>query len=237
MIPIFIITCDRLKVLKESIQSYHDYIKTPFKIIIIDLGSTYKPTMEFLQSLKRNGITVYWNGRIKHARNLNFHVDYNIQNYFKNHPTSNYVVTDPDIALDNVDDDILDVYNYLLDILPEVGTVGPMLRIDDIPDYYHNKEKAQVLHFRNFWSKEIKNIKYKNKVIEYIYGDIDSTFGMNRAGTHWKRLQKSIRTMSPYLARHLDWYINPKNLTPDQKHYIKYASKAVAHWSMENFKL
>lgn len=234
MIPIFIITCDRLKILKESMQSYYDYIKTPFEIVIIDFGSTYKPTMEFLQSLGRNGIIVYWNGRIKYLRDLNY-IDYNIQNYFKDHPASNYVVTDPDIALDNVDSDILDVYSYLLEVLPKIIVIGPMLRIDDLPDHYHNKEKVQVGHFRNFWSREINNIEYKNKVIQYIDGNIDTTFGMNRAGTHWRRLRKGIRTMPPYSARHLDWYINSKSLTPDQKHYVKYASRAVAHWSIEDY--
>ena len=237
MIPIFIITCDRLKILRESIQSYYDCIKTPFEISIINFGSTYKPTVEFLRDLERSGTVVYWNGRIKYIRHLNSQVGHNIQDYFKGHPASNYVVTDPDIALDNADGDILDVYSYLLDVLPEISTAGPMLRIDDIPDHYHNKKRVQTLHFRNFWSREINNIEYKNKVIEYINGNIDTTFGMNRAGTHWKRLRKGIRTMPPYSARHLDWYLDPRHLTPDQKHYVKHASKAVAHWSMEDFKL
>jgi hypothetical protein len=179
---------------------------------------------------------VSWNGRIIHPRHLNYFVGHAIQGYFKNHPASNYIVTDPDIALDNVDGDILDVYSYLLKALPEIRVVGPMLRIDDIPDYYQHKERARAGHFQNFWSRKVNDIKYKNKVIKYIYSKIDTTFAMNKAGTHWKRLQESIRTMSPYLARHLDWYVNSKNLTPDQEYYIKHASKAVAHWSMENFK-
>lgn len=229
MIPIFIITCDRLESLKESIQSYHDYIKTSFEIVIIDFGSTYKPTVNFLQGLEHNGIKVYWNGRIKYPRSFNFHIDYNIQDYFKDHPASNYVVTDPDITLDNTDGDILSVYSYLLEALPRIVIVGPMLRIDDLPDHYHNKEKLQIVHGQNFWLKEIRNIKYKNKVIKYVHCKIDTTFAMNRVGTHWRRLQRSIRTMSPYSARHLDWYLDPKNLTPDQKYYMKYASRKIAH--------
>jgi len=235
MIPIFIITCDRLNVLKESMQSFHDYIKTLFEIVIIDLGSTYKPTVEFLRGLEHGEVMVYWGGRIKHPRDLNFHVSYTIQDYFKSHPACNYVVTDPDIALDNVDRDILDVYNYLLEILPRITVVGPMLRIDDIPDCYHNKEKVQIRHFREFWSKEINNIKYKNKVIRYISTKIDTTFGMYKEGSQWHRLQNGVRVFAPYSARHLDWYLNSKNLTPDQKHYVEYASKAITHWSMGNY--
>jgi len=234
MIPIFIITCNRLEVLKQSIKSYHDCIKTPHEIVIVDFGSTYEFTIEFLRDLERRGIKVYRNNRIRHLEDLNY-IDHNIQDYFKNHPASNYVVTDPDVELDNVEGDILDIYGYLLEALPRIVAVGPMLKIDDIPDHYHNKRKVQVGHYRGFWSKKINSIKYKRKTIKFIYCSIDTTFAMNRAKTHWKRLQKSIRTMSPYSARHLDWYLDPKNLTPDQEYYIKYASRAVAHWSMEDY--
>ena len=53
---------------------------------------------------------------------------------------------------------------------------------------------------------------------------------MNRAGTRWKRLQSGIRTFTPYSARHLDWYINPKAMPPDQQYYMNCASPN-AHWS------
>jgi len=231
MIPIFIITCERLEVLKKSIQSYHDCIKTPFEIIIIDFGSTYKPTIEFLKNLEREKTKVYWKARIKHPKGLN-RIDRNIQDYFKTHPGSNYVVTDPDIALDNVDGDIFNVYSYLLNAMPEIEVVGPMLRIDDIPDYYRNKKIVESRHYKNFWSKERNYIQYKNKTIEYIHSKhIDTTFAMNRAWTRWRRLKLCIRTLSPYLAKHLDWYLDLDNPTPDQKHYIEYASSAISNWS------
>ena len=231
MIPIFIITCERLEVLKQSIQSYHDCIKTPFEIVIIDFGSTYGPTVKFLQNLEHKGIKVYFKRKIYHPRSLNL-LNRNVQHYFESHPKSNYVITDADVALDNVDGDILDVYDYLLEILPEVSTVGPMLRINDIPDYYQYKEKVQADHQKYFWSKEVESIQYKDKIIKYIFTKIDTTFGMNRAGTQWKRMKAiAIRTMSPYLAKHLDWYLDLENPTPDQEYYMKHASERIANWS------
>lgn len=231
MIPIFIITCERLEVLKQSIQSYHDCIKTPFEIVIIDFGSTYMPTVEFLQGLERKGIKVYWKKKIYAPRGLN-RLNRNVQHYFETHPKSNYVITDPDIALDNTDGDILDVYSHLLDALPEIGTVGPMLRINDIPDHYQYKDKVQTDHEKHFWSKEVESVQYKNKSINYSFTRIDTTFGMYRIGTQWKRLMTiAIRTMSPYLAKHLDWYFDSDNLPPDQEYYMKHASERIANWS------
>jgi len=231
MIPIFIITCERLEILKQSIQSYNDYIKTPFEIVIIDFGSTYEPTVKFLQGLEHKGIKVYWKKKIFHPRGLN-RLNRNVQHYFESHPKSNYVITDPDIALDNVEGDILDVYSHLLEVLPEVYTVGPMLRIDDIPDHYQHKEKVQIDHQRYFWSKEVKSIQCKDKIIKCVFTKIDTTFGMNRAGTRWQRMRPiSIRTKSPYLAKHLDWYLDLGNPTPDQKYYMEHASERIANWS------
>jgi len=143
------------------------------------------------------------------------------------------VVTDPDIALDNVNGDILEVYAHLLEMLPEIAVVGPVLRTDNIPDYYPRKEEIITWEMQhNPPRKGIYNIRYKDKVINLIFAKIDTTFGMNRAGKHWgRRTIKAIRVLSPYSARHLDWYLNPLNLTPDQEYYMKHASAGITHWS------
>lgn len=233
MIPIFIITCDRLKVLEQSIQSYYDNIKTPFKIVIIDFGSTFIPTLKYLKQLQGEGKKVYWMDKINRNSDLNG-IDKIIQNYFFDHPVSNYVVTDPDIALDDVNGDILEVYSYLLEEVPGINVVGPMLRIDDIPDYYPKKAKvvSKSLHV-DFHSRTVSTIKYKDRDIKYIFAPIDTTFAMSKAGTHWMRLKRGARIFSPYSAKHLDWYINPEDLSPDQTYYIEHASKKIAHWSMK----
>jgi len=233
MIPIFIITCDRLKVLERSIQSYYDNIKSPFEIVIVDFGSTYGPTLEFLRHLEHGGKKVYWEKRIIHNYDLN-NIDTAIQDYFKNHPASNYVVTDPDIALEDSDGDVLDVYSYLLEKIPGINVAGPMLRIDDIPDYYPKKAKvvSNSSHV-DFHSRTVETIKYKDKEIKYVFAPIDTTFAMNKAGTHWARLKRGVRVLPPYSAKHLDWYVNHNDLSPDQIYYIEHASRKIAHWSVK----
>lgn len=233
MIPIFIITYDRLRVLKESIQSYHDCIKTPFEIVVVDFGSTYGPTIEYLKNLEQEKVKVYWKDRIHHKDGLNS-ISGIVQDYFRDHLASNYVVTDPDIALDNVEGDVLEVYANLLKNLPKITVVGPMLRIDDIPDHYPKKQKliSKSLHV-DFHSRPVSTIKYDDKIIRYIFALIDTTFAMNRAGTPWRRWRQGVRVLRPYSARHLDWYLDPNDLTPDQTHYKENASRRIVHWSVE----
>lgn len=231
MIPIFIISCDRLEVLKKSIQSYNDCIKTPFEIVIIDFGSTYEPTLEYLKGLEHEKVKVYWKEKIRHKGNLN-NISEIVQDYFKDHSASNYVVTDPDIALDNVEGNILNVYTHLLEILPENYIAGPMLRIDDIPDYYPRKKEVINWEMRHNPPRlKINTIQYENRIVKYIFAHIDTTFSMNRAGTSWRRYVMAARVMPPYSARHLDWYLNPQCLSGDQEYYMKHASRRISNWS------
>jgi len=241
MIPIFIVTCDRLTMLQESIQSYHDTIDTPFIIVMLDQGSSYGPTVEYLRMLESAGTKVYrWSspntGKRRNAKRNDLMVTQSIKDYFTTHGSSNYVVTDPDIALDPADGNILAVYSTLLGKMTNVAVVGPMLRIDDIPGYYPEKEillsGKKGLHYK-FHRSAIRTINLGHDPIRYIKAPIDTTFGMYRSGTEWRRLQHGIRTLAPYTAKHLDWYVDPDNVSPDQAYYMEHASNN-NHWSRWN---
>lgn len=227
-IPIFVITCDRLEITRQSIRSYQQ-IKTPYEIVIHDNGSSFKDTVSYLKRLKDRGIKVYRRPKITTVNELNL-VRESVKDYFLSHEPSNFVVTDCDIALHNVSGDILEFYTYVLHNT-KAQVVGPMLEIDDIPDYYPRKERVLQLHKKRFWNKPTKFLDYKNKRIKFINAPIDTTFGMYRKRTTFKRHQQGIRTHAPYTARHLDWYLHPNKITPDQEHYIKNRASAISHWS------
>lgn len=230
MIPIFIITCDRVEMLRESMQSYCDRIETPTEFIIIDMGSTYPPMIEHLSEREKGGVKIYRESKVNSRSELN-KVNASIQDYFRTHPSSNYVVTDPDICFDDIKADILEVYAHLLKNLPEIVVVGPMLRIDDIPKHYPLRRRLLTnSRHKAFHEREVYSLFYNGGEIKFIYAKIDTTFGMYRAGSQWRRLQGGVRVLAPYSAKHLDWYIDPENIPEDQRHYMQNASR-VAHWS------
>ncbi len=230
MIPIFIITCDRVEMLKKSMRSYREQIETPVEFIMIDMGSTYLSMIEYLGELEKEGMKIYRENRVNSRSELN-KINASIQDYFRTHPQSNYVVTDPDICFDDIKADILDVYAYLLNNLPEIVVAGPMLRIDDIPEYYPLRKRLLTnSRHKTFHEREIYSVFYNGGEIKFIYAKIDTTFGMYRAGSQWQRLQSGIRVLAPYSAKHLDWYVDPGNMPEDQRYYMQNASQ-VAHWS------
>jgi pyruvyltransferase len=145
-------------------------------------------------------------------------------------------MTDPDIKLNKVNGDILEFYIYLLNKLNKTS-VGPMLKIDDIPDEYHNKKGAIAGHTKQFWEKTKKTILFKNKIYKYIECNTDTTFQLFSAKNIPKSFPhgNSIRTLQPYDAKHLDWYTNPNNLSPCQLYYLNNTTK-ISHWNNKNWK-
>lgn len=225
-------------------QSYYDYIKAPFEIVICDQGSTFGPMKEFLEKLESDGVIIYrWEEGLNDPSRMNLNrndkkIAEDIRDYFRSHPESNYVVTDPDIFLDDVRGDILEVYAYFLEKMPQKVAVGPMLRIDDIPDHYPWKERlisGKMGCHKGFHSLKVNTIQYESRTIRYIFAPIHTTFAMHRKEVRWRGFSiQSIRVLAPYGAKHLDWYVDPKNLSEDQKYYAEHSSTTNAHWSKFN---
>lgn len=229
-IPIFIITFQRLNVLKEAVDSFKRNIATPFRIVISDNHSTYPPLLRYIDELEKEGALIYRNVSNNPFRN----VFANIEDYKRKYNPKYFVVTDPDIALDKNPGDVLELYKHLLNKNKHVHSVGPMLRINDIPNYYTLRDEVFKRH-GSIWRLPTKTIKWKSMSVRYCRFPIDSTFGMYRGNSQFifdKRRTKvpALRVHAPYTARHLDWYINPQNPSEDQKIYQRAASE-VAHWS------
>jgi pyruvyltransferase len=226
-IPIFIIVHNQYETLKKSVVSYEKYIKTPIEIIFHDVCSSYFETTNYLETKQNEGYKVYRSEVNNHHTVMN-----SIKDYISKNPDCEYVVmTDPDIELYNVNGDILEFYIYLLNKFNKIS-IGPMLKIDDIPDEYYNKRSAIIGHTKQFWSRPRKTILFKNQNYQYIECVLDTTFQLFSS----KKLPPyfphhyGIRTLEPYSARHLDWYINPNNMTPCQLFCSNNSSK-ISHWN------
>tara|TARA_X000000950_G_C13735130_1_gene586009 strand:- start:114 stop:929 length:816 start_codon:yes stop_codon:yes gene_type:complete len=226
-IPIFIITHNRYEILKQCVESYEKSINHPIRIIFFNTASNYQPTIDYMNEKVNTGSLIY-------NCNINNHklVTLAIKDYLENNPQCKYyILTDPDIELDNVNDDILDFYIHLLNE-KKVKSVGPMLRIDDIPDYYPRKQNAIDLHTIQFWNKPKNTTMYKAKLYEYIECNTDTTFQLSARDNIPADYpnNNSIRCFAPYSAKHLDWYLDPNNLPPCQKYYSDECSD-VSHWA------
>ena len=224
-IPIFIIVHDRVQVLKKSVASFENQITTPIEIIFHDVASTFPGCLRYLSTMKANGYKVY-----RSETNNHHTVNTTIDRYLAGHPECEYyVITDPDIELDHVNGDILEFYIWLLNKYGRHLAVGPMLRIDDIPNYYPKKKLAIQRHTQQFWRKKPMQLVWKDNPVSIQRSPIDTTFQLVHKSNKKRYPRAGIRCYAPYAARHLDWYINPNSMTADQAYYSSRASRA-AHW-------
>ena len=217
-VPIFIIVNNHYELLEKTVESFQTRIKTSFTIIFHDVASTYEPTLTYLKQKENNGYIVYRTQINNHHTVMD-----SVKDYMRKHVhIEYYVITNPDIMLNSVNGDILEFYKYILNNY-DVYSVGPMLEIDDIPDYYCEKQNIIDTHSNQFWNKPRHIVHFKGKTYQMIRCVAnDTTFQMHSVKNILTTLphKKSMRCLYPYSAKCLSWYIDSKIITckPTQKH-------------------
>ena len=209
MIPIFIITKDRLTCLKKAIESYKKL--GDIELIFHDMGSTYPPLLDFLKKQKN---VVYYQNRI--GREGLSSVSQTIKDWFAVNEGDYYIVTDPDIVLKTPSEKILPFFKKLLDKFPKVKVVGSHVNVpSDLPIKYGHYDKL-------FWElpkEELDGIKYFQK------STIDTTFGMYRKSFTFSRHNEGIRVAEPCVAEHLGWFMDLDN--EEDKYYLDNADPQI----------
>jgi hypothetical protein len=224
-VPIFVIVHDRLTVLRQSLASYDKFIGTPFEVVLVNINSTFPELLSFIADQESGGTHVCHD----HVNTWLVGTASCVQRYMNSSKSRFYVVTDPDIALDDVHPEILNFYANILDTEPAINVVGPMLRIDDVPDHYALKSVVIDLHYKQFWNRVPTTRMYRGVAYHVLSAEIDTTFGMYRSNYPFTRLSSGVRTYAPFLARHLDWYLDVKSLAADAVYYMLQTND-ISHW-------
>lgn len=206
------------------------------EVIIVDNGSSYRPLLDWYRTcpykvISTTGTTLTTYNRFVWEMKL---PDQFTDNY--------YIVTDSDLDLSQVPKDFAGV--LIGDIERNDGIIksGLSLKIDDLPD--------------NEYAKRYKEGEKNNFSIQDPYGfystPVDTTLAVyskercNNLDRLWRSQGDSVpdsfldnryffrshRSPSPYMARHLPWYLDINNLTFEQRYHISVA----AHGSVAYFR-
>ena len=233
VIPIFIIVHNQYEILKRSLASFEKYIDHPKQFVFHNTNSQYQPTLDFLASRKQQGDIVY-------NTNVNHHltVRETIADYLSKHPECEYfILTDPDIELQDSPGNIIDVYKYLINKY-KVFCVGSWLRVDDIPESYPKRDEVYRVYKPYYTHDKKIQERFNDTEFSVSVAPIDTTFQLIRAkgfkaSEHFPH-DKIIRVFEPYNARHLDWYVDPNNMLPGQKFCSENAT-VISHWNNPNW--
>jgi hypothetical protein len=221
-VPIFILFKDRVSVLLEMLRAIYRYLRTPYEIVIIHDNSTYPEAVRFIQRLKDSGVFVYENPRPWQEFDEFYEIvaDF-VEHYMHRAQSGNYVLSDPDCALDSVPWNLLTVYQSALEELG-LDVVGAALRWDDFPE-----ELASATSYEDNVSRlPAETYTYQGRNYYFIKALVDTTFAMYRKGPRLNRFAgKHIRMLPPLGARHLDFYFDKANLPQDYRYYHEAARR------------
>lgn len=226
-ILLFLLSRDRLYAAYYSIKHWlRLYTSINLKIVILDHSTTYGPLLKYYSYLKgRYKIIIYhlktnkWKECVKDE--VPKVIEYYLNSY--NH-IKYYVLSDIDIVMLNAPNNIFDLYGTVL-CNCKVNVIGPSLMINDIsskfPDY-----KRVYRYETHYMSTNHYDILYKGKYIAFINADIDTIFGMRKRQTKFVRQSKlSYRSLSPYIAHHIDWYISKYSVPKSFIYYVNHSYK------------
>ncbi len=213
--PVFIPVRDRLTPLRALLAWLERC--GGFEIWLIDNASTYPPLLEFLDSTEHRVVRL--------ERNLGHRSPFLSGVVQRESHGRYFVISDPDVVPDDgCPLDAIGHFRKLLDRHPDIDKVGFGLRIDDVPDSYPLADEVRAWESR-FWADEIEPGVYR--------ADIDTTFALYRPLERRHREDRSLRTGSPYLARHTPWYVSPEDITDEDRWYRDHAEPTTANWDRE----
>lgn len=203
-IPVIINNYNRLEWVKELINWLE---KAGMKnLFILDNASTFPPLLAYYETTKHTVIRLNANIGYKAIWDTKVHL------WFKDLP---YIYTDPDVMpLATCPLDVVDYFKKILMESDEITKVGFGLKIDDIPDFYPQKD--QVLEWESkHWNNPIAENLYK--------ADIDTTFALYKPNCKGQQWGRTLRTGGVYQLQHLPWYQNPNHLSEEEQNYRRLA--------------
>jgi hypothetical protein len=212
--PFFIPVRDRYTTLAKLL-AWLDHHSLPLdRVGIIDNGSTHKPMLKFLESLRLGGAKVVRPDTNIGARGLFKSGGYIERIVGRDKP---FFISDPDILpAESCFPDLLQHLVRCLARYPLYAKVGLSLRTDDIPDGYPLKKQVQS------WEKRFWKVKAN---AHFYNAEIATTFclvrSLNRCDALGNAKGACGRTTAPNIGIHESWYFTEENMPADEKYYLE----------------
>lgn len=219
-VPVIIINYNQLFYLEKLVEFLLD--REIQNIIIIDNKSDYQPLLQYYEAISSKVTVEIMDKNYGHM------VFFQNEKLRKKYGRGFYFLTDADIVPNpSTPIDFVERMIFLLEkYFSKITKVGFALEIQDIPEYYHFKDRVQKWETQ-FWNLEVGNCIFK--------ADIDTTFALYKPCYpdmfNQKRFLQGLRLGGEFVAKHGGWYIDHQLLTEEQKHYIASTNDS-ASWSI-----
>jgi hypothetical protein len=212
-IPVFINCRDRVTCL-ELLVGWLESAGCE-RIVLVDNDSTYPPLLEYYERTPHQVVRL--------GTNAGHRAPWD-QGIVEAHTNGPYVVSDPDVVpTEECPRDAIAHLSELLQRHADRCKAGLGLAIDDLPEHYALADYVRAWEAQH-WEHELEPGVFD--------APVDTTFAVYRAGVPFAK-KPSLRTGSPYLARHLPWYIDSERLTDEERYYRQHMSLAANTWNQK----
>jgi len=172
--------------------------------VFVDNNSDYPPLLAYYEDCKYKVIRLTQN----YGHTVLWNKDNDILDSYVGND-ERYIVTDPDLDLEGIPGNFLDILHIGLDKYSHIDKCGFSLEISDLP----NTEEGNYIRTRvesRYWKKKYDAMYYNSP--------IDTTFALYREGVR-NYSHIAVRTERPYTAKHIPWYYSDMSKLPDDEQY------------------
>lgn len=197
------------------------------EVVLLDNASTYPPLLDWYDS-GADGCTV-----LKLGENVGNRCAWR-KDVIERFVTGRlYAVTDPDLSLSGIPADGLEFLASGIHRGHPEGYLkaGFSLRTDDLP-----RRPGLIRSHVLGWEEDAFNPKRSRLDGDFFDFAVDTTFAVYLkedlasmpGGPSYDR---SLRAKSPYTARHLPWYVHPRNATEEYLYYARHYGRREPAWA------
>jgi hypothetical protein len=192
LLTIYIPSCNNGWMVKRTVDILQK--KFPNPIVILDNNSVHEKTKQTLKELESTCQVIYY------TENKGPWIVQKDPEFEKDRQNG-YILTDPDLGLESLPDDAIEVFWKLAKEFKS-SRVGPALRIDEVddmlPNIYYNKETV-IQWEKRFWQSKLKHPHY-----DIYSAPIDTTFYVYNP--EFNNVENHLRIAGDYQVRHLPWH-------------------------------
>ena len=203
----FITVFNRLTYTKQLAEQLSNY---GLEVIIIDNKSTYKPLLEWYKECPYKA----------HRMRGNYTASVFFQRLKYKYKDRYIIITDPDMDISGLPADWISILLGGLYYHPNVQKAGLSLKVDDLPDNDYTRKVIE--HEQRYWLN-------RSEYNLFFHADVGNTlavYDMTKLNKH-----NSIRSDSPYTAKHLDWYLTKETVTDEDLNYIETSKNIHYGWT------
>lgn len=213
--PVFIVCRDRLEPLVQLL-AWLEQVGNADEVYLLDNASTWTALLDFyeytshtvIRSDVNHGHRVGWDqghiGRLAAGRR--------------------FIYSDPDLV--PVEDCPPDAIARMADVLNRSAIVkcGFSIKIDDLAPWIAERSIAWEQKYWTDWDAHAGAYR----------APIDTTFALyNARNSRRFKYGPARRLPPPYSVRHTPWYVDPLNLSDEDRYYVAHADAAVSNWTRD----